>query len=100
MKRKKHQTRAPRPAVVICWIDHSEPVDKTTWDLPTHPDSLYPCLVFSAGFVCSENAQIIEISRDVSEHGSIGGCLHILKKCIVYRKEIAVPTVPHGTTNI
>lgn len=90
---KKSSIKASKHAVVVCWIDHSEPVDKATWDLPTRPSNLYPCLVFSAGFVCAENAQILEISRDLSEHGSVGGCLHILKKCIVFQKTIRVPVV-------
>ena len=91
---RKTVVRAPRQAVVVCWIDHSEPVDKRTWDAPTHPDKLYPCLVFSTGFLCAENEQILEISRDISEHGSVGACLHILKKCIIYRKNVVVPAVP------
>ena len=92
--------KAPMRAEVVCWIDHSEPVNKTAWDVPTHPDHLYPCVVFSTGFVLSENDQVLEIARDISEYGSIGAALHILKKCIIYRKLIRVPDsktrLPHN----
>jgi len=97
---KKQAARATKAAEIICWIDHSEPANKRVWDVPTHPADLYPCVVFTTGFVVSENDQIIEVSRDLSEHGSVGACLHILVKCIIYRKRIRVPGVPRRATRI
>lgn len=85
--------RAGKPAVVVWWIDHAEP-EKRVWDAPTDPRKLVACLVCSVGFVQSENDDILEISRDLSEHGAVGACLHIIKKCIVSRKVIRVPRVP------
>lgn len=88
------QVRAPKPFEIICWIDHAEPVNKQVWDVPTNPDQLFPCVVFSGGFVASENDEIIELARDITEHGNTGGSVHILKRCVVYRKRVAVPRAP------
>jgi hypothetical protein len=98
MARISAKIRPQFPAEIICWIDHSEPVGKRVWDTATPPEELFGCVVFTAGFVVSENPQIVEIARDLSEHGAVGGCLHILKNCIVARKRMRPPTVRRKDT--
>lgn len=90
---RRHLARAERRAEVIAWRDHAEPTDKGLWDRPTPAADLWPHVVFTVGFILEETAGIVEVCRDLSEHGSVGACLHILKKEIIYRHPVKVPTV-------
>lgn len=88
---RRTRIRPDRSAELICWIDHAEPLDRPAWAPPTPPDELVPVVVWTSGFVVSENEQIIEVARDYSEYRNAGGPVHILKCAIVYRKRVAVP---------
>jgi hypothetical protein len=91
--KKRVRVRPDKECVLVAWIDHAEPVNKQKWDVPTNPAQLYPSVCWSAGFVESENEDVIEIARDHTEYGSSGAPIHILKRCIVYIHRIKVPQV-------
>ena len=97
---KKTTVAAKWPFEIICWIDHGEPIDKRSWDGPTPPEQLRPIVVWTGGFIVSENDQIVEQARDTSEYGHTSASINIIKKCIVYRKRIAVPTIKRAQTDI
>jgi hypothetical protein len=93
MSKRARTVRPHARAELICWLDHSEPMTRKAWDAATVPENLVALLVWSAGFVTSENDDIIELSRDATEHGTVGAPVYILKRCIVSRKRIPVRAV-------
>lgn len=92
-KAKIVRVRPDKPFLLVAWIDHAEPVHKQKWDTPTDAAMLYPSVCWSAGFLESENEDVIELARDKTEYGHGGGHIHILKRCIVYAKKFKVPPV-------
>lgn len=89
---KKH-IKCPQHAEVIAWADHSEPGEQPTWGDPTQKDELRPAVIFSVGFVATENDRMVELVRDMAEDKLVGARLHIMKNAIIYRKRVAVPPV-------
>jgi hypothetical protein len=80
------ELRAWNEPVRVIWEDHHSKSDESEWGQPTPPDYLKPILVRSAGFIVSENEDMIELARDAymdEDELVISGPIRILRKCIV-----------------
>lgn len=82
--------------IVIAWQDHHERVnDPKEWSAPTPPAELYPVIVYSSGYLVSQNDEMVELARDIyEEDGEViaGGLMRIMRKCILSPANLACPS--------